>query len=325
MLRSSNKRLNTKFLKASRRFIKNLIISKRLSIKRIIKNGPRYFVAEITYKKKRALFKVCLYTPSTDFLTNEKFSREILFLRFISQSSHTAIRRAVPALYASGVAPRAWYIREYIQGKPQNVEGGNVTIKKSFFTYKNVDWLISVFASLQEVTPRELSPAFKRLLYQPEFKSQILKFINPHWKRVNRVLKVPRASHVLRRYFLNHIGVYNRSPRVLVHQEPYGVHFIKQKNSIRTIDWENISWGNSAHDMAVVWMRASKHPRWQEILHQRTAKKSAYDNFQQLWELEIIMQSVFNIIGWHFYPKKADMAALFSFSKKQVNQFLKTH
>lgn len=322
MRRSSNPQLQAIRLKAARQYIKSVIRQESLKIKKVLRNGPRYYVATVSTKGTSALFKCCLYTSSVDFLTNEKFSREILFLRFLQKSKHSLVRNAAPHIYASGVTPRAWYLREYISGKTQNITGGNVRFSPAFFTSSGCKWVIKFFSSLQSIRKNELPSDFKKLLYPPDFTKQLYTYMKPHWKLIEKTLQWPGISKTIQSYFKPRKHLYNTAPRVMVHQEPYGVHFIKQGNQMRLIDWENIGWGNPLHDYVVLWMRASQYPQWQKQFRTAIKKKIRLSTFDELWNMEVVIQSVFNVISWHFYSPKKDIVMLVAFSKQNINRIL---
>ena len=92
---------------------------------------------------------------------------------------------------------------------------------------------------------------------------------------------------------------------------------------MRLIDWENIGWGNPNHDPAVLWMRSSDHPAWQKKLYSKFKKHYwHYKRFDDLWTIEILIQSVFNLISYYFYPDKKDIAQLVKFSDQKIREIL---
>ncbi|MFC1688004.1 phosphotransferase [Patescibacteria group bacterium] len=322
MRRSANTPLKAHRLKAAREYINTIIKQEGLTVQKVLRNGPRYYVAIVSKNGIKALLKSCLFTSSVDFLTNEKFSREILFLRFLQKSKHTMVRNVAPHIYASGLTPRAWYLREYISGQTQNIRGGNVRFNSSFYTGRRLSWIVKLFSALQSIKKSELPSDFKKLLYPPDFTKQLYKFMTPHWKRIEKTLGWSGISKTIQPYFRQRTNLYNTAPRVMVHQEPYGVHFIKQGGKMRLIDWENIGWGNPLHDYVVLWMRASQHPKWQKQFRAAVKKQVRLTSFDDLWKMEVIIQSVFNVVSWHFYSPKKDIVALVKFSKQNINHIL---
>ncbi len=318
----ASSQLNKKHLEDAQRAVTAILKKHKMTIKKVLRLGPRYYVGDGMYRGKRAVLKMCLYTSSVDFLTNEKFKREVLFMRFLKTSRHALLKRLAPLLYQSGLEPRAWYIREYVGGQVQSINDGNVLYRPTFFTRERVKWIVNCFSSLQSIKKSELPDKFVSLLYKPDFTRQLLKYMNPHWKRVEASLRWSGLSRILKRYFNSNRRLYNTAPRVFVHQEPYASAFIKQGSRWRLIDWENIGWGNPLHDYIVLWMRASQYPDWQEMLRTSARKRIKLATFDQLWDMEALIQSVFNVISWHFYKPKSDLRELFEFSRKNIKRIL---
>lgn len=305
------------------RIIKDILFAADFKITKRIKFGPRYYVAEGILDKKKTVFKICLFSDSVDHLTNEKFSREILFLNFIKHSSLKILKVAAPHLYAFGLKPRAWYIREYLIGQTENIRGGNVRFKKRFFNQKSLDLIIQLFASLQQIKKSELPSNFKQLLYPPDFTRHLWRFIRPHWQRIEHYMKWPGLAKLIKKEFKKRAPIYNHAPHVLAHQEPYAPHFLRVNHGFRLIDWENIGWSNPTHDIVTLWMRAHQHPDWQKQLYQRFKRYwHHYKKFDDLWKIEVLIQSVFNVISWHFYNDKQDLAGLVKFSDKKIREIL---
>lgn len=323
MPRRETAKTKQKRLDIARHIIKNILTHEGFLITKKIKFGPRYFVAKGIHRKQPAIFKICLFSDSVDHLTNEKFSREILFLNYIQCSRFNKVKKAAPYVFASGINPRAWYIREYIKGQAQNISGGNVRFKKNFFDQKNLAWFIALVIDLQQIRSIDLPKNFKHLLYPPDFTKHLWRFISPHWQRIENYMKWPRISRLIKKEFKFHAPIYNKAPQVLAHQEPYSCHILKTRNRTRLIDWENIGWSNPTHDVVNIWMRAHQKPDWQKYLYQRFKRYyHHYKKFDELWTIEVLIQSVFNIIGYHFYNDKKDLVGLVKFSGKKIREIL---
>lgn len=311
-------------LEAARHIIRETITYEDFSVTKKIKFGPRYYVAEGKKNNRRSVFKICLFPDSVDHLTNEKFSREIIFLNFVQHSRFRQLRAAAPRVVSSALKPRAWYIREYLFGQTQNISGGNIRFKASFFTTPNLRWLLALFSDIQKIKKSDLSPFFKTFLYPPDFTKHLWYFIKPHWQRIESYMRWPGLARLIKREFKERAMTYNHAPNVLAHQEPYAPHFLKQPNgTFRMIDWENIGWSTPTHDTVTVWMRAHEHPAWQEQLYRRTKRRwHHYKKFDELWTTEVLIQSVFNIISYHFYDDKHDLESLVQFSDKKIKEIL---
>jgi len=310
-------------LAAVQHIINDIISWENFKVGKKIKFGPRYYITHGKINKQSAIFKICLYADSIDHLTNEKFSREILFLNFIQYSRFKKVETAAPSLFAFGLKPRAWYIRELINGNTQNIANGNVRFIKTFFNQANLDWTVKLLFDLQHISAKDLPNNFKKFLYPPDFTKHLWRFISPHWQRIEKYMKWPGVSKLIKKEFNKYTPIYNKAPRVLAHQEPYACHFIKTKQGLRLIDWENIGWANPNHDAVVLWMRAYKHPEWQKKLYYKFKRHySYYKKFDDLWTIEVLIQAVFNVISYHFYNNKRDIIDMVKFSDKKIREIL---
>ncbi len=307
----------------AKRIIKRLIRRESFTIKKTIKFGSRFFVAQGKWKNKTALFKMTIYPRSYDHLTNEKFSREIQFMRFIGQSSYELVKASLPQLYVSSVGPRCWYIRQYLTGRRQNIAGGNIRFQDSFFTQASLRWITGFLDELHSITPKDLSPELKKLLFPPQNINYLWQFINPYLGLLETFTSVPRVGQQVKKILFNHNRLYATAPRVLAHQEVYAPHIVKQKNGYKLIDWENIGWSPITKDAVTIWMRASSHPSWQKKLYQQIKRSNAsYKHFKELWATTVFLQSVFNVIGWHFYTDKKDFHELARFSSVKIKEII---
>ena len=306
-----------------RAIIKRLLANQSFTITKRIKFGPRYFVTEGNLAGVKALFKICLYPKSYDHLTNEKFSREILFLNFVNQSNYSILKSAIPKVYASSVGTRAWYFREYLIGKTYNINDGNIRFVNSFFTKKNLDWFTQTFTELQSINKKDLPIEFKRLLFPPQKLSYLWRFIGPYYLRIEKFIGIKGGTAQIKNLFKKYGTMYSSAPRVLAHQEVYAPHVLKEKNHIKMIDWENIGWSLPTHDLVTMWMRASRHPAWQRQLYKRFKRfHHHYKRFDDLWTITVLTQSVFNIIAFHFYKDKKDFVGLAKYSAKKIRAIL---
>ena len=306
-----------------RTIIKKLLAKQSFKITKKIKFGPRYFVAEGNLDSAKALFKICLYPKSYDHLTNEKFSREILFLDFINNSHYAALKKSTPQIYYSSVGTRSWYFREYLVGKTYNINDGNIRFTDSFFTKKNLDWFTQAFTELQSIQPKDLPLEFKKLLFPPQTLSYLWRFIGPYYLSVEKFTGIKGGTAQIKKLFKKYGTMYASAPRVLAHQEVYAPHILKTKKYIKIIDWENIGWSLPTHDIVTMWMRANRHPAWQRQLYNKFKKfHRHYKKFDDLWTITVLTQSVFNVIAFHFYKDKKDFVGLANYSSKKIHEIL---
>ncbi len=313
-----------KFRIHARQLIKEITQENKFTITKHIKFGPRYFVAEGFYKKKIAVFKFCLYPQSYDHLTNEKFSREILFLNFIKKSKYSNLEKSTPNIYASNIDTRAWYIREFLGGQVQNINNGNIRFVDSFFTTKNYNWFLETFSQLQKIKKHELPTDFKKILFPPQPLEYLWRFIGPFHKDLDKFIKHPGATKKVHKMFKANSKIYSSCPHVLAHQEVYSPHILISPNYTKLIDWENIGWSLPTHDIVTMWMRAHKHPTWQNNLkHDFLQINKKIKGIENLWDITVLMQSTFNVISYYHYYDKKDFYPLAKYSGKLIKEFIK--
>ena len=315
--------IRRKHRQRARGIFKNVIADEGFEISKQIKFGARYYIAEGLHDNNKALFKSCIYPKSYDHLTNQKFSREVLFLDFLRGSRFKIIKQTAPHIYASGTKTRAWYIREYVSGKVQNINGGNIRFKKDFFTPKSLRWTLDTLFDLHRIKGRHLPTDFKKLLYTPQTLNYLWRFIGPYLDYVEHTIAIKESGKQIKELFNHYATTYKNTPRVLAHQELYAPHVIDVHGQFKIIDWENVGWASIVKDAVTIWMRAYQNPQWQHRLH--TEFKKHYRSFKQfddLWTATVLVQCVFNVIGYHFYNDKIDFKPMAQFSKKTLRAIL---
>lgn len=309
-------------IKNSQHVIERLIARQNIVIKRVFRVGPCYFVCRGQLNNRIVTLKICLFPKSIDNYTHERFSREILFLRFLASSRYTILKKSTPRLITSHLGHRAWYIREFANGTPQNING-DIRFKNSFFSSYTLNFIVRFFSELQRIRYAELPRSFQNLLVPPNFKKYYLDAIYSRWDEIERALGIKVGKKIMKR--LDEAGmVYDTASFVLTYHEPYAPHFFKQNNGFLIIDWETLNLGTIVRDIAIIWMRASSAPLWQRQLKERFKKEKNDPLFDYLWETEVLTLSILNILGYSSYPNKADFKELLLFSKKCVNDITRS-
>lgn len=307
-------------------FIDQRVAAEGMVIKKILRVGKRFFVADVRFQGKRALFKTCVYPKSSDPWTNKKFGREILFLQFLAGSRHHAARAFAPRIYRGSTQTRAWYVREYINGTVYNINGGNIRFRPSFFTRANALAILRGFRDLQGIKKGELPKTLRSRLKRHDQMKTIRALLDPNWKHIARYLHDTRATRDLPAILDSRQRIFDHTPAVLTHQEPYASHFIKNSGTLRLIDWENIAWANPVHDFTNLWMRSSDHPSWQNMLKraaQRDTRRALDAHFEDVWETSIFIKALFNVLSFPSYPKKTDFRSLHALSQHIVREELR--
>ncbi|MDP3964436.1 MAG: phosphotransferase [bacterium] len=282
-----------KQLELARRHKAELIQHYGLRVKKILRNGPRFFVAECDMKHLPVVFKMCLYTKNIDPRTNHGIRREALTLKHFHKNGPTLFRKSTPKVYASGENPRSWYIREYLAGEPQNVKESNFTFKSSFFSKPTADFIVDFFISLHRASqrfPEPLKKNFARHTLQTN-----VDLIG--WDKLEKFIDLPHISAYAKHFLYERERIFDSHQTVLTHYEPYASHFFKVSPKLfYIIDWENVDWGNPAHDISVIWHRSFHHPSWQSYLIKKFHQKTLYRRaFVDLFEVEVIFQSISNL------------------------------
>lgn len=323
MLKNSHLKARARQLQETKELVKFVTGSHRLKLKRVIKNGPRYFILECAKNSKKYVFKTCLYTKSFDPSTNSKFIREVLLLKYITESKRKFLRQAIPEIYDYNTRKRIWCIRKYINGPLQNSANGIVEFKPSFFTSATLKWIIAFIREFQKINPRKIPDALFKVTtkYCPLLRT--INFINKNKAKITKVIGQKEYCAIIG-HLKSKRNVYNQAKLVLAHNEPYATHFIKKKGGEFTlIDWENFGLSNSVHDLAIIWMRASSNPRWQSKLLLEARKNWPRPNsYNSLLKIELLIQSLCNVSEINYIKNKKNFFQLSSFSTLCLQRFL---
>jgi thiamine kinase-like enzyme len=275
--------------------INEIFAKNKLQFIKMLRLGPRFMIALCQKGKNQCVLKINLYekTINQDTQThNEHLARELVFLRFIAnQKKYPLLRSGVPIIYDYDIkSERTWYLKDYAVGEFQNLHDSNFLFKESFFTTANLDWIVNFFASLHTLSAK-LPKEYQKHFHRHQL-SDYLNLINGN--RIKAILGDKLKD--IYAYFKKNEAIFNRNQNALTHFEPYPVHFIKNKKGLKIIDWENIGWGNAAHDLGVIWLRAFDHKTWREQLSQKYYDKSPLKNdWWQLFKIEIIVQALANL------------------------------
>lgn len=324
MLKNSHLKARVRQLQEVKELVKCVLESHHLKLKRVTKNGPRYFIVECTKNSKKYVFKTCLYAKSFDPSTNSKFIREVLLLKYITGSKKKFLRQAIPEIYKYNTRKRIWSIREYIDGTWQNSATGIVKFKPSFFTLATIKWIIAFIREFQKINPQKIPGELSKVITRYYPLARIIYYINRNKTGIIKVIGQKEYRTIIGHLKSNR-NIYNQARLVLAHNEPYASHFIKKKEGDFTlIDWENFGLSNSVHDLAIIWMRASSNPAWQSRLLLEARKNWPRPNsYNSLLKIELLIQSLCNVSEINYIKNKKDFFQLSSFSTLCLQRFLK--
>jgi len=267
----------------------------QLRLVKILRLGPRFFIALCEKGKTKYVLKINLYERylNQDTRThNEHLAREASFLKFIqAQKDFSLLKNGVPKIYDYDLTgQQTWYLKDYTTGNFQNYQQSNFLFKGSFFTQENLNWIIKFFAELHRLS-QKLTKKQRGIFHRHQL-NDYLKLINGQCIKKIFGPKLKNIYH----FFQKYEKIFNQNQTALTHFEPYPVHFIKTKESLKIIDWENIGWGNSAHDIAVIWLRAYEKKNWQKILRKKFPLSTPLkNNWEELFKVEIVVQSLANL------------------------------
>lgn len=297
----------------------NQIINKyNLKITDELRLGMRYYIAEAKMGKQKVIFKISLQNSGANPGARQSYKqlrREIEFLRFIKkESANIFLINALPdILYDKIDKNRVWYIKKYAAGQIQSYKDSAFLFRPNFFNKKNINWLISFISSFEKISQNKKIKRLKNLyqLTLLDYKN----FVAKPSEKINKIY-FPNFDVItaVDKFLKIRKKKFNQTQNILCHFEPYAAHFIKQKNGFCIIDWENIGWGNIAHDISIVWNRAFLKPDWQRELLSELNKNLKDDNFKELFEIEILIQSLGNLVFWHYNKNKDELP----FRKKYI-------
>ncbi|MEA2064704.1 MAG: hypothetical protein U9O66_00180 [Patescibacteria group bacterium] len=298
--------------------VKRIIDKYKLKITDELRLGIRYYIAEAKMGKQKIIFKINLQNRSDNLEAKQNYTqlkREIDFLDFIKKSENKFLINVLPdILYSNIDKNRVWYIKKYADGQIQSYKDSAFLFRQSFFNKKNIKWLINFINNFEKISKNKKVKRLKNLyqLTLLDYKNFVAK---PNEKMNKIYFPNFDVSSAVDKFLKIREKKFNQKQNVLCHFEPYAAHFIKQKNGFCVIDWENIGYGNIAHDISIIWNRAFLNPDWQKTLLSELNKNLKNNNFQELFEIEILIQSLGNLIFWHYNKNQNEMP----FRKKYIN------
>lgn len=298
---------------------RQIIDKYNLKITDELRLGMRYYIAEAKKGKQKVIFKINLQNRNDSLGTQQSYKqlrREIEFLSFIKKDSENSfLISALPDILYSGIGEnRIWYIKKYADGQIQSYKDSAFLFRQSFFNKKNIEWLINFINGFEKISKNKKVKKLKNLyqLTLLDYKN----FVAKPSEKINKIyFSNFNVSAAVDKFLKIREKRFNQSQNILCHFEPYAAHFIKQKNGFCVIDWENIGWGNIAHDISIIWNRAFLRPIWQKELLSELDKNLKDDNFKELFEIEILIQSLGNLVFWHYNKNKNELP----FRKKYIN------
>lgn len=249
------------------------------------REGPRFYVIGGEYKGEKAIFKADL-EASTKRLPKARLRlrREGIFLR------HVRLEH-VPKFYARGVEGEIfWLLEEWVPGESQELGESTFLIKDSFFTKQNLKFSLEFLIELHHLSEKP-RPEFEKHFSRYTLAAYADLMLIDRSSLLGRQLAAKANTFVKKQHRL-----FNETQTVVTHHELYGPHIFVNHGEMNVIDWENVGWGNPAHDFVELWMRSFTHPSFQSKLFQRFyAAQKDKEVFDRLFRLEVILQGIGNL------------------------------
>lgn len=274
--------------------VNSLIVKEKLNIEKIISLNYRFFIATLTKNNSqtRKLFKIVLFEDDLDDI-----ERESLFLKFAQQQK--SLKKYIPTIFDYGGTNYKWYLREYLNGQIQNINHSDFLFKPNFLNKKNTDQLVELFQDLHQASEK-VPCKLKKLLSQHNMREEM------NW--LERAIKrgdLPISPRRIKKFLRKRKKQFDAAPPVLTHCEPYAPHFIKVKNEIKLIDWENVKFSNPLHDLSRIWCRIFDNSELRKYLFNKMQNNFPIENFENIFMAEILMQSIHNL-GYFAHTKNPD-------------------
>ncbi len=282
-------------------------VFERLNFKasKVFREGPRFYVIGGKYGGEKVIFKADL-EASTKRLPKARLRlrREGIFLR------HVRLEH-VPLFYARGVEEEIfWLLEEWVPGKSQEMGESTLLIRDSFFTEQNLKYSLEFLNELHRLSERP-RPEFEKHFSRYTLADYVYLMRIDRPSLLGRQLATKVDTFVKRQHRL-----FNETQTVVTHHELYGPHIFVNDGEMNVIDWENVGWGNPAHDFVELWVRSFTHPRFQSKLFQRfRASQKDKDVFDRLFRLEVILQGIGNLNHFKLTKLKEEKKVAKKFSE----------
>jgi len=249
------------------------------------REGPRFYVIGGEYRGEKVIFKADLEASAKRLpKARLRLRREGIFLR------HARIEH-VPKFYARGVEGEIfWLLEEWVPGESQELGDSTFLIKDSFFTEQNLKFSLEFLIELHRLSEKP------QLEFEKHFsRYNLADYGNLIWVDRDHTLGKPLAIKV-HAFLQKRHQLFNKNQTVVTHHELYGPHIFVNKGEMNVIDWENVGWGNPAHDFVELWIRSFAHRDFQrEFFECFRASQKNKEVFDELFRIEAILQGIGNM------------------------------
>jgi thiamine kinase-like enzyme len=249
------------------------------------RDGPRFYVVGGNYEGERAIFKSDVEDgPRRLRKARFRMRREALFLEY-------ANIKHVPKFYEKGTRRQFfWLLEGWVSGESQERGESTFLIKDSFFTEKNLGYMVEFLVEMRRLgkkTPLQFEERLPRYT--------LANYMSLIWRDREHLLG-RELSEKASAFLKTRHKIFNANQTVITHHELYGPHIFIDNGKMNVIDWENVGWGNAAYDFTEIWVRSFAHPDFQaEFMGRFRNLQEDKELFDQLFRIETILQGIGNI------------------------------
>jgi hypothetical protein len=307
--------------------INDIVKKHNLSLIEIVIMGPRFFIGLYKKNNKKAILKMSMSHFRESHAARRicrRLNRESKFLDFVRQHKDPILKKSLPKLIDFETRGRVWYLKEYFEAEPQNLNKSNFLFKRSFFNDEASTFLAQFFSSLHRAS-KDFPSSFKRILRKYSLES------HQGNNRCFEILDYYNLGHLnekVKKFLDTKREIFDKNQNVITHYETYAPHILKNNlsvnlrtNNFYLIDWENVGWGNPARDITTLWIRSFARPDWQKDLIEKFLKFSSPEQkkyFKVFFEIEVVLQSIFKMDYFRYTRDRDELRV-----KDKVLRFLR--
>lgn len=278
-----------------RELVETIITEHDLTVDRVLRDGPRYWVGLVRQGQDDLILKVLVGNDSwTSPRTGIRFTTADLIqaeIDALSGLNHYRDRLAgdVPRIIASSGGPNAWTLREQVPGTDMSGSTGSLIFRDEFFELVEPEQLADYILSYQALTS-ELGAAAAGTPQSSRSKMMVADLVFPP-ESIRHLTDKANA------YIQARAVWHEAQAKVVAHGEVYPPHIFATRRGITLIDWENFSLCNPISDFMQTWVRAFQDTSWQERFERAILDRIPLDRevAQELWDIEKVYQSGRNL------------------------------
>jgi hypothetical protein len=266
----------------------------QLEFSQIIRLNSRFLVIKGQKQGQEVVLKII--TSNNQYNQDKiggSLTREAEFLKFLQDHGSNSIKHSLNQIIDYQRTEHSWYLKNWLNGRPQNIIGSGWLFRNDFFNDQNLSNLNNFYQELYQLSD-ELTPSLLLKFRRSNLESYE-KYID--WQNLVNFyglgkLPIKRFIPQIKTFLNGHRRMFDSQQLVINHFEPYADHLLTFQGKLFIIDWENVGYGDVAHDPVVIWQRAFDKPLWQKTLIKTF---SNLPHFKELFDVQLVMQSISNI------------------------------